>query len=213
MIRKVITMQCLAKCTKHKRILFSSFLLIVVTVLCGFDSAEYKDLHWQDPQKPRIILAGKKYVGDIRTIPNKTELLKVSFSDGAITVDTEQFYKLDIPKKEVIVNFYGIRSDKDGVRLEKGKETGEEWNVYSMNIKGTPGSQVVMIFVGRKNDKKSYRVEKKFTLDGTDQKLVFEKEFPNDLETFGLRMDLRSSGTFTFSSPNFEVKKKDVVNE
>jgi len=193
-----------------KPVISCFFILLISAQLFAFEKAEYNDLHWEDPQNPKIILDGKKFIGDIRTIPDKTNLLKVEFTKGAITVNTDELYKINVHKKEVIVNFYGIRSDRDGVRIEDGKAVGDNWNVFSINIKGTPGAQVAMIFVGhRKNTKKGYRVEKKFFLDGTDQKLVFEKEFPSDLETFGLRMDLRSSGTFTFSSPDFKVKEKE----
>jgi len=185
-------------------------LFLLSTISYGFDKAEYTNLHWEDSNAPKIIHNGDKGIGDIQTIPDKTDLLNVDFTNGAITVNTDDYYNLDVIKKEVIINFYGIRSDRDGIRLEEGNASGNEWNVYSIKITGTPGAQVAMIFIGhRKNTNKGYRVEKTFFLDGTDQKLVFEKEFPSDLETFGLRMDLRSAGTFTFSSPDFEVKKKE----
>ena len=47
-----------------------------------------------------------------------------------------------------------------------------------------------------------------FTLDGTEQTLVHKLELPADLESFGLRLDLKTPGVFRFEAPDFYIEKK-----
>ena len=91
------------------------------------------------------------------------------------------------------------------------RQKGRWWNCYQLRIKGPAGGQVALIFEGRRDKKFNnghFRVDKIFTLDGTEQTLVHKLELPADLKGFGLRLDLKTPGVFRFEAPDFYIENK-----
>ena len=176
----------------------------------AYGKPDYRGLDWKDAEK-RVIKGPKSYAAFVSTIPKRNDLLKASFDDSSITMDTRDFYALPDQKKEVMLYLPGIRKE-DGVRLKPGEVKGEVWNCYRIRIKGPAGGQVALIFEGRRAKKFNnghFRVDKVFILDGTEQTLVHKLELPADLESFGLRLDLKTPGVFRFEAPDFYTEKKE----
>ena len=192
-------------------------LFVVVCLSTGlleaYEKPNYQGLDWMDAEK-RVIKGPKSYAAYVGTIPKRNDLLKASFDGSSITMDTRDFYALPDQKKEVMITLFGIGKE-DGVRLKPGETKGEVWNCYQLRIKGPAGGQVALIFEGRRDKKFNnghFRVDKIFTLDGTEQTLVHKLELPADLESFGLRLDLKTPGVFRFEAPDFYTEKKEETS-
>ena len=196
------------KNTMNTKILLCLWIFSAAALLHAYKQPKYENLRWTDENTKTQIRGPKNSACGVRTSPKRNDLLVANFEGNTIEIDTREFYKLPDQKKEVIIGLYGIMPD-DGVRLKEGESHGKQWNCFRLKIKGTPGSKIAMIFIG-KRDKKynrgSYREEKHFTLDGTEQTLEFKKEFPADLKSFALRLDLKTAGVFRFSAPEFFIE-------
>ena len=185
-------------------------MLTAATSLYAYKQPDYQNLRWTDPVKKHQIRGPKSYACGVRTIPKRNDLLEAKFEDRTIELDTRKFYELPDMQKEVIIGFYGIMPD-DGVRLKEGESHGKQWNCFRLKIKGTPGSKVALVFDGKRDEKYNsghYRVDKFFTLDGTEQTIEFKKEFPADLQWFAIRLDLKTAGVFRFSAPEFLIEER-----
>lgn len=195
---------------KQTRWILSALLGISAVWLGGYEKLDYQGLNWQDSKK-QVIKGPKVYAAYVGTIPKRNDLLKASFDGKSITMDTRDFYALPDLKKEVILYLYGIKKG-DGVLLKPGEIRGSVWNCYKIRIKGPAGGQVALIFEGRRDKKFNnghFRVDKVFILDGTEQTLTHKLELPADLESFGLRLDLKTPGVFRFEAPDFYIEKKE----
>ena len=171
-------------------------------------------LHWQNENRKSIRNAKESPVCFVGTIPSRNDLLKASFEEGSITIDTRDFYALPDLKKEVILHIPGIQKN-DGVRIPADPSAERTWNCYQIKIQGTPGSKIALVFEGRRDKKFNnghFRVDKEFILDGTEQTIVHKLELPQDVTGFGIRLDLKSAGVFRFQAPDFytEPKQKQV---
>ena len=179
----------------------------------AYEKPDYQGLDWKEAEK-RVIKGAKSYAAFVSTIPKRNDLLKASFDGSSITMDTRDFYALPDQKKEVMLYLPGIRKE-DGVRLKPGEVKGREWNCFQIQVKGPTGGQVALIFEGRRDKKFNnghFRVDKVFILDGTEQTLVHKLELPADLESFGLRLDLKTPGVFRFEAPDFYTEKKEETS-
>ena len=187
-------------------IIVVTFLFAVITE--AYQKPIYGNMQWKG-DTPKIDFGNEsQWFGRFGTIPEKNDLLDICFNKDSVTVDTTRFYALPDNKKEVIIRLYGINKD-DGVKLKAGQVSGSEWNCFEIEVQGPPGGQVALIMEGsRENGNKHFRIDKQFILDGTKQKLVFQAEFPSDLLSFGLRLDLKNAGKFTFWPPEFKIVKK-----
>ena len=179
----------------------------------AYEKPDYQGLDWKEAEK-RVIKGPKSYAAFVSTIPKRNDLLNASFDGSSITMDTRDFYALPDQKKEVMLYLPGIRKE-DGVRLKPGEVKGREWNCFQIQVKGPAGGQVALIFEGRRDKKFNnghFRVDKVFILDGTEQTLVHKLELPADLESFGLRLDLKTPGVFRFEAPDFYTEKKEETS-
>ena len=180
----------------------------------AFFKTDYNALHWQNENRKSIRNAKESPVCFVGTIPSRNDLLKASFEEGSITIDTRDFYALPDLKKEVILHIPGIQKD-DGVRIPADPSAERTWNCYQIKIQGTPGAKIALVFEGRRDKKFNnghFRVDKEFILDGTEQTIVHKLELPQDVTGFGIRLDLKSAGVFRFQAPDFytEPKQKQV---
>ena len=200
-----------------KRIIFQSVFALALCsgfTLSAFFKTDYNALHWQDENRKSIRNAKESPVCFLGTIPSRNDLLKASFEEGSITIDTRDFYALPDLKKEVILYIPGIQKD-DGVRIPADPSAERTWNCYQIKIQGTAGSKIALVFEGRRDKKFNnghFRVDKEFILDGTEQTIIHKLELPQDVTGFGLRLDLKSAGVFRFQAPDFytEVKKDNI---
>ncbi len=199
---------------KRTRWILSALIGISAVWLGGYEKPDYQGLNWKDSKK-QVIKGPKMYVASVGTIPKRNDLLKVSFDGKSITMDTRDFYALPDLKKEVILYLYGIKKG-DGVLLKPGEIRGSVWNCYKIRIQGPAGGQVALVFEGRRNKKFNnghFRVDKIFILDGSEQTLTHKLELPADLESFGLRLDLKTPGVFRFEAPDFYLEKKETQTQ
>lgn len=194
----------------RKTLIRGSLLCLLPFLLEAYNKPDYSGLDWKDSSK-KVIKSSKNYAAIISTIPKRNDLLKASFDNKSITIDTQDFYELPNLKKEVILRLIGIQKH-DGIRLAPGEIKGKIWNCCTIRIKGPAGGRVALVFEGRRNKKYNnghFRVDKDFILDGTEQILTHKLELPADVISFGLRLDLKTPGIFRFEAPDFYTESKN----
>ncbi len=138
-----------------KRIIFQSVFALALCsgfTLSAFFKTDYNALHWQNENRKSIRNAKESPVCFVGTIPSRNDLLKASFEEGSITIDTRDFYALPDLKKEVILHIPVIQKN-DGVRIPADPSAERTWNCYQIKIQGTPGAKIALVFEGRRDKK------------------------------------------------------------
>ena len=177
--------------------------LILLAALAGALSAQALDVNTLKANENGKFWSGRAAEGygiSIGTEPKVLyNTLKVSSADGALVIDTREFFKRPDARK-IVTRFY----IKNNIAALKGKETSAK-----VQIQAEEGSGAVNLYLegNRGAEKKHYYTAQQFAVSDRSE-IVHTKQLPEDVNGIAIRLDLNKPAVYRIFNAAISANQK-----
>lgn len=177
--------------------------LILLAALAGALSAQALDVNNLKANENGKFWSGRAAEGygiSIGAEPKDLyNTLKVSSADGALVIDTREFFKRPNARK-IVTRFY----IKNNIAALKGKETSAK-----VQIQAEEGSGAVNLYLegNRGTEKKHYFTAQPFAVSGRSE-IVHTKQLPEDVNGIAIRLDLNKPAVYRIFNAAISANQK-----